>query len=50
VKTLVAALLALGAGTVLGIAAVAGLQASLDPDNGVETSSQINVLDYGNRG
>ncbi len=49
-KTLVAALIALGAGTVLGVAAVAGVGAAFDPDRGIETSNQtINVLDYGNR-
>jgi Protein of unknown function (DUF2613) len=51
-KTLVAVLIALGGGTTLGVAAVVGAQAALDPDNGVETANQttINVLDYGTRG
>jgi hypothetical protein len=51
-KTLVAALLALGAGTVLGVAAVIGVKASLDPDKTITQSDQspINVLEYGDRG
>jgi hypothetical protein len=50
-KTLIAVLISLGGGTVLGVAAVAGVQASLDPDSTVEQGNQtINVLDYGNRG
>jgi hypothetical protein len=49
-KTLIAVLIALSGGTALGVAAVAGVQASLDPDSGIETSNQtINVLDYGDR-
>jgi alcohol dehydrogenase class IV len=49
-KTLIAVLISLGGGSALGVAAVAGVQASLDPDNGVETANQtINVLDYGDR-
>ena len=49
-KTLIAVLISLGGGTALGVAAVAGVQASLDPDNGIETTNEtINVLDYGNR-
>ena len=49
-KTLVAVLIALGGGTTLGVAAVLGVQAAADPDNGVDTTSQtIEVLDYGNR-
>jgi hypothetical protein len=50
-KTLIAVLISLAGGTVLGVAAVAGVQASLDPDNGLQTTNQsINVLDYGDRG
>jgi hypothetical protein len=51
-KTLIAVLISLGGGTVLGVAAVAGVQASLDPDNSIEEQGNqtINVLDYGNRG
>jgi hypothetical protein len=50
-KTLIAVLISLGGGAVLGVAAVSGVQASLDPDSGIETSNQtINVLDYGDRG
>jgi hypothetical protein len=50
-KTLVAALLALGAGTVLGVAAVIGVKAALDPDSTINTSNQapINVMEYGDR-
>ena len=50
-KTLVAALLALGAGAVLGIAAVVGVQAAVGTDT-VDVSNQqpIDVLQYGNRG
>src|SRR3954464_4165867 len=49
-KTVIAVLLALSGGAALGVAAVAGVQASLDPDSGIETSNQtINVLDYGAR-
>ena len=51
-KTLVAALLSLGVGTVLGVAAVIGIKAAVNPDNSVNTSSEqpINVLEYGTRG
>ena len=50
-KTLFAVLIALGGGTALGVAAVVGVQASLDPDGGIETANEtIDVLDYGNRG
>jgi hypothetical protein len=50
-KTLIAVLISLGGGTALGVAAVAGVQASLDPDRAVEQGNQtINVLDYGDRG
>jgi hypothetical protein len=50
-KTLVAALLSLGAGTVLGVAAVIGIKAAVNPDNTVNTSNQqpVDVLDYGTR-
>jgi hypothetical protein len=49
-KTLIAVLISLGGGTALGVAAVVGVQASLDPDSGIETTNEtINVLDYGNR-
>jgi hypothetical protein len=50
-KTLVAALLALGAGAVLGVAAVAGVQAAVGTDT-VDVSNQqpIDVLQYGDRG
>jgi hypothetical protein len=49
-KTLVAALLALGAGTVLGVAAVAGIKSAVDTDTvGVSHQQQIDVLEYGNR-
>jgi hypothetical protein len=51
-KTLIAVLISLGSGAGLGVAAVVGVQAALDPDQAVEQSSPhpINVLDYGNRG
>ena len=51
-KTLVAVLIALGGGTSLGVAAVVGVQASVNPDNTIEQSNQgqINVLEYGDRG
>ena len=48
-KTLVAALLALGAGAVLGVAAVIGVKAAVDADT-VSNQQPINVLEYGNRG
>lgn len=49
-KTLIAVLISLGGGAALGTAAVAGVQATLDPDNGIQTSNEtINVLDYGDR-
>jgi hypothetical protein len=49
-KTVIAVLIALSGGAALGVAAVAGVQASLDPDSSIETSNQtINVLDYGDR-
>jgi hypothetical protein len=49
-KTLIAVLISLSGGTALGVAAVAGVQASLDPDGTVEQGNQtINVLDYGDR-
>ena len=49
-KTLIAVLISLGGGGALGVAAVAGVQASLDPDSTVEQSNEtINVLDYGAR-
>ena len=50
-KTLVAALLALGAGAVLGIAAVVGVKAAVGTDT-VDVSNQqpIDVLEYGGRG
>jgi hypothetical protein len=49
-NTLVAVLIALGGGTTLGVAAVLGVQASMDPDSSIETSNHsIDVLDYGDR-
>jgi alcohol dehydrogenase class IV len=50
-KTLIAALIALGGGTTLGVAAVVGVQAAMDPDSTIEQSSgsQINVMEYGDR-
>lgn len=50
-KTLVAVILSLAGGVVLGVAAVAGIQAAVNPDHVAETSqqSQIDVLPYGNR-
>jgi hypothetical protein len=49
-KTLIAVLISLSGGTALGVAAVVGVQASLNPDRTVEQGNQtINVLDYGDR-
>ena len=49
-KTLIAVLISLAGGTTLGVAAVAGVQATLDPDSSLETTNEtINVLDYGDR-
>jgi hypothetical protein len=51
-KTLVAVLISLGGGATLGVAAVAGVQAAMDPDRGtIEQADQgpINVLVYGER-
>ena len=49
-KTLVAALLALGAGAVLGIAAVVGIQAAVGTDTlDVSNQQPIDVLQYGAR-
>ena len=47
-KTLVAALLALGAGAVLGVAAVIGVKAAVDTDT-ASTQQPIDVLEYGTR-
>ena len=51
-KTLIAVLISLGGGTTLGVVAVAGVQATMDPDSAIEQSSDepIDVLDYGSRG
>lgn len=50
-KTMVAVLIALGGGGAIGVVAVVGVQAALDPDNAIEQSSNepINVLEYGTR-
>lgn len=49
-KTLVAALLALGAGTVLGVAAVIGIKAAVGTDTvDVSHTQPIDVLQYGTR-
>ena len=51
-KTLVAVLIALGGGTTLGVAAVVGIQAAVNPDSGAVEHAhqgQINVLVYGDR-
>jgi hypothetical protein len=51
-KTLVAALIALGSGTALGVVAVVGVQAAADSDSSVieqAEPSAINVLEYGQR-
>lgn len=49
-KTLIAVLISLSGGAALGVAAVAGVQATMDPDSGIQTSNQtIDVLDYGTR-
>lgn len=52
-KTLIALLLSVGGGSGLAVAAVAGVQAAVNPDSSIEQSSdsteQINVLDYGTR-
>ena len=51
-KTLVAVLIALGGGTTLGVAAVLGVQASVNPDTAAvqhADQGQVNVLVYGNR-
>ena len=50
-KTLIAVLISLSGGTALGVAAVAGVQTSMDPDSGIQTTNEtIDVLDYGTRG
>jgi hypothetical protein len=49
-KTLVAALLALGAGAVLGVAAVVGVKAAVATDTVDQSNQQpIDVLEYGTR-
>ena len=50
-KTLIAVLISLSGGTALGVAAVAGVQASMDPASGIQpTTETITVLDSGTGG
>ena len=51
-KTLLALLLTLGGGAGVGVAAVAGVEAAMDPDSSIQQTSdqQVDVLQYGQNG